>query len=140
MRILVRAAASWIRAHPEEADRLLVDYHTSQNDFVADAEAAFFTALAEYASRRPPSPLPLWAHLPERGWGVYELSDPNGRVLYVGMSGAPRALVRSHLRELGDRVASVQWRDAASRVAAYDVEAALIEKLRPPMNIAKVPD
>lgn len=78
--------------------------------------------------------------LPDRAWGVYQLLDANERVLYVGMTGTPRKRIRRHLRELGDRVCHMKWDTTDSRVAAFDLETALIAEHRPPMNIHKVPD
>lgn len=78
-------------------------------------------------------------HLPDCAWGVYQLIDHAGRVLYVGMTGRPKARVLQHLREFGERIDWVDFQRFSSRVDAYDAETALIRALVPPMNIAKAP-
>lgn len=133
-RLLVRAAALWIRQHRPDPDDL---YATTENGFLIEAERAYFEAFGEYAKelrKRADKPLPL------REWGVYQLIDPSGRVLYVGMTGLPQSRVRAHLREFGNRVERVLWEPVATRRDAYDLETRRIAELQPPMNIAKVPE
>jgi excinuclease UvrABC nuclease subunit len=77
--------------------------------------------------------------LPKQAWGVYQLLDAAGRVIYVGVTGTPRRRLRDHIREFGDRIANVVWEEVDSRVAALDLETRRIVELRPPLNIAKVP-
>jgi excinuclease UvrABC nuclease subunit len=77
--------------------------------------------------------------LPKRAWGVYQLIDPSGRVIYVGMTGTPRRRLRDHMREFGTRIDRVHWERVESRVDALDLETRRIAELRPPLNIVKVP-
>ena len=131
-RLLVRAAEAWLRKNPPD---LSVSLGTMGNGFILEAERAYFEALEDHIRKVKERDRPL----PERAWGVYQLVDASDRVLYVGMTGSPQARVRTHLRELGDRIGRVLWTETGSKASAFDLETELIGALRPPMNIAKVP-
>ena len=136
-RLLVRAAEAWIRKNPPDSK---IPYKSTHNGFLHEAETAYFEALKEHERRslreqeRRHTP---W--LPSRAWIVYMLHGKDGRIFYVGMTGRPKARIREHVQEFGDRLDWVDYQRFDSRVQAYDAETAFIAALRPSMNVSKVP-
>ncbi|MGH9142248.1 MAG: nucleotide excision repair endonuclease, partial [Vicinamibacterales bacterium] len=81
--------------------------------------------------RAPPTP------------GVYVLKDADGRALYVGKAVHLRRRLRAHFAERRwrtlkpelSRAAAAEWHEVGSEIEALLREAALIQTLRPPVNV-----
>jgi predicted GIY-YIG superfamily endonuclease len=75
--------------------------------------------------------------------GVYVLKDAGGRALYVGKAVNLRRRLRAHFAERRwraikaemARAADAEWREVGSEIEALLREAALIQELRPPVNV-----
>jgi predicted GIY-YIG superfamily endonuclease len=75
--------------------------------------------------------------------GVYVLKDADGRALYVGKAVNLRRRLRTHFAERRwralkaemSRVAEAEWQEVGSEIEALLREAALIQELRPPVNV-----
>ena len=75
--------------------------------------------------------------------GVYVLKDADGRVLYVGKAVHLRRRLRAHFAERRwralkpemSRAADAEWHEVGSEIEALLREAALIQTLRPPVNV-----
>jgi predicted GIY-YIG superfamily endonuclease len=75
--------------------------------------------------------------------GVYVLKDADDRALYVGKAVNLRRRLRAHFAERRwrnikpgmSRAADAQWQEVGSELEALLREAALIEELRPPVNV-----
>jgi hypothetical protein len=75
--------------------------------------------------------------------GVYILKDAAGRPLYVGKAVHLRRRLRAHFAERRwrsikpemSRAADAEWYEVGSEIEALLREAALIQKLRPPINV-----
>jgi predicted GIY-YIG superfamily endonuclease len=75
--------------------------------------------------------------------GVYVLKDADGRALYVGKAVHLRRRLRAHfadrrwraLKPEMSRAADAEWREVGSEIEALLREAALIDELRPPVNV-----
>jgi predicted GIY-YIG superfamily endonuclease len=75
--------------------------------------------------------------------GVYVLKDADGRALYVGKAVNLRRRLRAHfadrrwraLKPEMSRAADAEWQEVGSEIEALLREAALIQELRPPVNV-----
>jgi predicted GIY-YIG superfamily endonuclease len=75
--------------------------------------------------------------------GVYMLKDADGRALYVGKAVNLRRRLRAHfadrrwraLKPEMSRAADAEWQEVGSEIEALLREAALIQELRPPVNV-----
>ena len=75
--------------------------------------------------------------------GVYVLKDADGRALYVGKAVHLRRRLRAHfadrrwraLKPGMSRAAGAEWQEVGSEIEALLREAALIQALRPPVNV-----
>ena len=75
--------------------------------------------------------------------GVYVLKDADGRALYVGKAVNLRRRLRAHFAERRwralkaemSRAADAEWREVGSEIEALLREAAMIQELRPPVNV-----
>jgi predicted GIY-YIG superfamily endonuclease len=75
--------------------------------------------------------------------GVYVLKDSDGRALYVGKAVHLRRRLRAHfadsrwraLKPEMSRAADAEWQEVGSEIEALLREAAMIETLRPPVNV-----
>jgi predicted GIY-YIG superfamily endonuclease len=75
--------------------------------------------------------------------GVYVLKDADGRALYVGKAVHLRRRLRAHfadrrwraLKPEMSRAADAEWREVGSEIEALLREAALIDELRPQVNV-----
>jgi predicted GIY-YIG superfamily endonuclease len=75
--------------------------------------------------------------------GVYILKDAEGRALYVGKAVHLRRRLRAHfaarrwhaLKPEMSRAADAEWQEVGSEIEALLREAALIDELRPPVNV-----
>jgi hypothetical protein len=75
--------------------------------------------------------------------GVYVLKDADGRALYVGKAVHLRRRLRAHFAERRwralkpemSRAADAEWHEVGSEIEALLREAALIQTLRPPVNV-----
>jgi predicted GIY-YIG superfamily endonuclease len=75
--------------------------------------------------------------------GVYVLKDADDRALYVGKAVNLRRRLRTHFAERRwrslkaemSRIASAEWHEVGSEIEALLREAALIQALRPPVNV-----
>ncbi len=75
--------------------------------------------------------------------GVYVLKDADGRALYVGKAVHLRRRLRAHFAERRwrtlkpelSRAAGAEWREVGSEIEALLREAALIQTLKPPVNV-----
>src|SRR5712692_9391204 len=75
--------------------------------------------------------------------GVYVLKDADGRALYVGKASNLRRRLRVHFADRRwraikpgmSRASGAEWQEVGSELEALLREAALIEKLQPPLNV-----
>jgi len=116
-----------IRGAPPELARRLV----AQALVVEDRREAWRRAGERIWREAPPTP------------GVYILKDENGRALYVGKAVNLRRRLRAHFADRHwrgikpemARAARAEWVDVGSELEALLREAALIQELRPLVNV-----
>jgi predicted GIY-YIG superfamily endonuclease len=124
---LLAAEVLGIRNAPQELARRLVE----QALVVEDRRDAWRQAGARIAARAPARP------------GVYVLTDAGGDPLYVGKANNLRRRLRAHfstrrwraLKADMARAAGAEWTIVGSELEALLREAALIDELRPPVNV-----
>jgi hypothetical protein len=113
-------------ASPELARRLVAQA------LVVEDRQAVWQAVGERVCREaPPTP------------GVYTLRDAEGRALYVGKAVNLRRRLRAHfarrrwraIKPGMSRAVQADWREVGSDIEALLREAALIEELRPTVNV-----
>jgi len=79
--------------------------------------------------------------------GVYVIKDSAGRALYVGKANHLRRRLRAHFAERRwralkpemSRAADAEWEEVGSELEALLREAALIQRLQPPVNVQTAP-
>jgi len=116
-----------IRGAPPELARRLV----AQALVLEDRRETWRQAGERICRDAPPTP------------GVYTLKDADGRALYVGKAVHLRRRLRAHfadrrwraLKPEMSRAADVEWQEVGSEVEALLRESALIQDLRPPVNV-----
>jgi predicted GIY-YIG superfamily endonuclease len=116
-----------IRGAPPELARRLV----AQALVVEDRREAWRRAGERICAAAPPTP------------GVYVLRDEEGRALYVGKAVNLRRRLRAHFAERRwravkpelSRAAGAEWIEVGSELEALVREAALIDALRPIVNV-----
>jgi predicted GIY-YIG superfamily endonuclease len=116
-----------IRGAPPELARRLV----AQALVLEDRREIWRQAGERICSQAPPAP------------GVYVLKDSDGRALYVGKAVHLRRRLRAHFAERRwralkpemSRAADAEWQEVGSEIEALLREAAMIETLRPPVNV-----
>ena len=131
-RLLDLAAEAWVC---DNVEILAAQHHysTSQNEFLWDAESAFFTAaenaradaeLASQGADEEPDDRP-----PKDGFHLYRLWTAEHRLLYVGVSIRLRNRLAVHRRRLGDLWEVATWEefDTAAAMLAAEVEAIATE-------------
>src|SRR3954467_15011979 len=122
-----------IRGAPPELARRLV----AQALVLEDRREIWRQAGERICRDAPPTP------------GVYVLKDADDRALYVGKAVHLRRRLRAHFAERRwraikpemSRAAGAEWQEVGSEIEALLREAALIERLQPPINVqVKAPD
>ncbi|MCU1382058.1 MAG: hypothetical protein JWL71_755 [Acidobacteria bacterium] len=116
-----------IRGAPPELARRLV----AQALVLEDRREVWREAGERICRAAPPTP------------GVYILKDEDGRALYVGKAVHLRRRLRAHFAERRwraikpgmSRAADAEWHEVGSEIEALLREAALIQELRPPINV-----
>jgi predicted GIY-YIG superfamily endonuclease len=116
-----------IRGAPPELARRLV----AQALVLEDRREIWRQAGERICRQAPPAP------------GVYVLKDSDGRALYVGKAVHLRRRLRAHFAERRwralkpemSRAADAEWQEVGSEIEALLREAAMIETLRPPVNV-----
>jgi excinuclease UvrABC nuclease subunit len=79
---------------------------------------------------------PLFTNLPVYEHGIYRIYDPDGVLVYIGMTFSPRQRLRSHVRRFKGRFDTYTWESAQSRAHAAALEAEAISNEAPTDNIA----
>lgn len=116
-----------IRGAPPELAKRLV----AQALVLEDRRDVWRQAGERICRQAPPTP------------GVYVLKDAGGRALYVGKAVNLRRRLRAHFAERRwralkadmSRVAGAEWHEVGSEIEALLREAAMIQELRPPVNV-----
>lgn len=107
-------------------------YSSSGNEFLHEAEAAYFREMPAVLDAPPPP------EAPSQGFHLYRLWAEDGRLLYVGVSTCLRDRLRSHRRRWGDLIAGVTWEAHSDARSMLEAEREAIVNEDPAFNKAGV--